>query len=83
MIEAVKGTLIRESAISLGGSPGRELKITASTPNGTEFIVRTRIYDIDKRVYILQLLVSKSEDGNGSAEKAARLFDSFQVTRTP
>ncbi|MBC8030467.1 MAG: hypothetical protein H7Z16_10180 [Pyrinomonadaceae bacterium] len=80
MVEAVKGTLLSESAISLGGSPGRELKVAARTPNGTEFILSTRIYDVDKRVYVLQFVSPKSEDGNGSA-KATRFFDSFQVTK--
>jgi hypothetical protein len=82
MVGALKGTLLSESAISLGGSPGRELKVTA-TSDGTEFLLRARFYDVDKRVYVLQFIIPKSEDDSASAEKAARFFDSFQVTKTP
>lgn len=83
MVEAIKGNLLSESAVSLGGSPGRELKVSARGSDGTEFLVRTRFYDVDKRVYVLQFIIPKAEDDSASAEKTARFFDSFQVTKTP
>lgn len=83
MVGAIKGTLLSESAISLGGSPGRELKVTANSSDGTELLLRARFYDVDKRVYVLQFIIPKSEDDNATVEKTARFFDSFQVTKTP
>jgi hypothetical protein len=83
MVGAVKGTLLSESAISLGGYPGLELKVSAKGSDGTEFLMRARFYDVDKRVYVIQFILPRSEDGSASAEKAARYFDSFQVTKTP
>lgn len=83
MVEAVKGVLLSESAISLGGKPGRDLKVVAKSKEGIEFLLRARFYDIDKRVYVLQLIFPKSEDDNAVAAKCAKFFDSFQVTKTP
>lgn len=83
MVDALKGSGLSESAISIGGSPGRELKFTASAPDGTEFLLRARIYDVDKRVYVLQFISPKSVDENATVEKVARFFDSFQITKTP
>lgn len=83
MINAFKGTLLSESAISLGGSPGRDLKIDAKSEAGTVFLVRARIYDIDKRVYVLQFIIPKPQDDSEAAAKCAKYFDSFQVTKTP
>jgi hypothetical protein len=51
MVNAIKGTLISESAISLGGNPGRELKVVAKAPDGNEFMFRARYYSVRGRVY--------------------------------
>jgi hypothetical protein len=83
MVEAVKGTLLSESAISLGGSPGREMKVSAKGSDGNEYLFRVRAYDVDKRVYVLQFITQRSADDTASAEEATRYFDSFQVMKTP
>jgi hypothetical protein len=77
------GTLLSESKISLGAYPGLEMNVSAKRPDGTEFLVRVRIYDVDRRVYVLQFIIPRSEDDNVSAENAARYFDSFRVTKRP
>lgn len=77
----IKGTLLSERAIRLGGHRGRELKVSAIGIDGTELLDRARIYDVDKRIYVLQVITVKSEDHSASAEKADRYFDSFQVTK--
>jgi hypothetical protein len=77
------GTLLSESKISLEGHAGLEMNVSAKRPDGTEFLVRARIYDFDRRVYVLQFILPRSEDDNVSAEKAARYFDSFRVTTRP
>lgn len=77
------GTLLSESKISLEGHPGLEMNVSVKRPDGTEFLVRVRIYDVDRRVYVLQFIIPRSEDDKVSAEKAARYFDSFRVTKSP
>lgn len=83
MVAKINGTLLSESAIKLEGHRGRELKISVIGPDGTELLDRARLYDVHKRVYVLQVITVKSEDDSASAEKADRYFDSFQVTKTP
>ncbi len=83
IVGKIKGTLLSESAISLGGHRGRELKVSVKGSDGTELLNRARLYDVHKRVYVLQVITVKAEDDSASAEKADRYFDSFQVTKTP
>lgn len=82
IVGKIKGTLLSERVISLGGHRGRELKVSAKGSDGTELLDRARLYDVDKRVYVLQFITVKSEDDSASTEKADRYFDSFQVTKT-
>ena len=92
MVKQINGTLISETAISLGDYPGRELKIVttpaAAKPaegekaaKGLEYIVRARFYEADKRVYVLQLIFPKSLESDALTAKATKYFDSFQVVR--
>src|SRR6185503_4490286 len=80
MVSGVKGTLLSESVISLAGSPGRELKVVTNT-EGTEFVMRARVFDLDRRVYVLQFIVPKSDEDSTSATNAAKYFDSFKVLK--
>lgn len=75
----VKGTLVKEEAISLGGYSGRDMKVTAKH-EGIDLILRARIYDIRGRIYILQHLFQKLSDSQSTAQKTNRFFDSFKVT---
>jgi hypothetical protein len=76
------GTLLSERRINLEeGHLGLEINISAKRPEGIEFLVRVRIYDVDRRVYVLQFIIPRSEDNNVSAERATRYFDSFRVTK--
>jgi hypothetical protein len=79
VVEGVKGTLLNQQAISMGGYSGREFKIAASNQN-IDLLMRVRIYDIAGRVYILQHLFKKSDDSPRMAEKTTKFFDSFKVT---
>ena len=78
-IENVKGALVSEEAISLGGYPGRELKVSAKNA-GVDILMRVRFYDVGRRVYILQHIFQKSTDSPAIAQKTAKFFDSFKVT---
>ncbi len=92
MVKGIRGTLISESAISLGGYPGRELKVLtkpapaepaegAKPAEGREYMVRARLYEADKRVYLVQFISPKSLESDALAAKATRYFDSFQVVK--
>ena len=79
MVEGLKGTLLDEQSISLGGAPGRQLRIGGRLENGTEFMNRARFYDMQPRVFVLQCMISKDQDGPVAAQKCESFFESFQV----
>jgi hypothetical protein len=91
MVSRINGTLISENAISLGEYPVRELKVLAkpaapqsaevAKPDAVEYIVRARFYEVDKRVYVLQMIFPKSLESEALNAKAAKYFDSFQVVK--
>lgn len=80
MIGSAKGTLLVEQSISLGGAPGRQVKFQGSTDDGTAFINRARFFDTAPRVFVLQCMVTKEQDGAAVTEKCESFFDSFKVT---
>ena len=79
-VNAVSGKLLKESSISLGGSPGRQLTV-AATYNGIDFFDHVRIYQVSRRVYFLQHIFPKEEEGSANNEKTDKFFDSFKVDR--
>lgn len=81
MLAALKGTLLSENSISIGGNPGRELKVLTKGDGGTEYLLRTRYYDVDKRVYVIQIIYSKADDDALVAARATKYFDSFQILK--
>ncbi|MFN2497505.1 MAG: hypothetical protein ABR557_00275 [Pyrinomonadaceae bacterium] len=81
MVNGVKRTLLSQSTISLGANPGREMKVAAKTEEGAEYLLHTRFYDVDKRIYILQFLILKTDNDSTAAANAAKYFDSFKVLK--
>lgn len=81
MVAAVNGTLLKESVISLGGAPGRDLNVLTKDDDGSEFLLHARFYEIDKRVYVVQFIFPKSLDSEAKNAEAAKYFDSFQVVK--
>ena len=79
MVESLNGTLIGDDSISLGGSPGRAIKISAKSQAGLDFIDRARFYDINRRIYVLQCLVPVSSEGQAAIQICDQFFDSFRV----
>lgn len=79
MVTAVNGTLLSEQAITLGGQPGRDIKVSA-TNSGIALIIRARIYNIGTRVYVLQHMFTKATDTTANAAKTTKFFDSFKLT---
>jgi len=82
MIDAVKGILLSEQSINLGGAPGRELRLSTKDSSGAEYLMLARFYDVDRRVYVLQFITAKSSETEFE-RRANRYFDSFQVVKTP
>ena len=83
MLANVKGTLLNEKSVSLGGYPGREVNIAANASAGVAYIVHARFYDVNKRIYLIQFIIPKSDDTSEAEAKATRFFDSFNVVKTP
>ncbi len=81
MVKRVNGILLSEKTISLGGYPGRELRVSAKPDGGTEYIIRARFYETEKRVYVLQFIVPKSLESDVTEVKGIKYFDSFQVVK--
>lgn len=82
MVNSIKGTLLEEHSMSLGGAPGRQITVVARTEQGMEFIDRARFYDLNPRIFVLQCLVPKSLDNAAAAERCEQFFDSFRVRTT-
>jgi hypothetical protein len=80
MVSAVKGTLVSERVISLGGYPGRELKVAAKFDT-TEYVVLAKLWDTENRVYVLQAVYPKSNESETMSANAAKYFDSFQILK--
>ncbi|MDQ1728514.1 MAG: hypothetical protein QOD33_639 [Pyrinomonadaceae bacterium] len=86
MVKSVSGKLISDDAITLGVSPGHDLNIALKLPTGEppadeEYVDRARIYEVEKRVYILQVIFPKSLEGAEQGAKVSRFFDSFQMVK--
>jgi hypothetical protein len=79
MVNSIHGNLLTEESISLGGTPGRAIKIAGKTDAGIDFIDRARFYDVNRRIYILQCLVPVSNEGSGATQICDQFFDSFRV----
>ena len=79
MVNSLHGNLVDEDSISLGGEPGRAIKIVAKTNDGIDFIDRARFYDINRRIYVVQCLVPVSNEGPSVIQICNQFFDSFRV----
>ncbi len=82
MVDAVKGTLLSQRSISLGGATGLEIHVAAKDESGSEFVIFARFYDIDHRVYVVQFITTKAGDTTTDI-KANKYFDSFLVVKGP
>ncbi len=80
MLNSMNATSLAEEMISLSGAPGRAVKLLAKASDGQEFIDRARLYDVAKRVYILQCIFPKTEESPTVIEKCDKFFDSFKVS---
>jgi hypothetical protein len=79
MLEAMNGTVVSESKLTLAANPGLELKLAIKDDQGNEYLVQARFYDVDKRVYMLQFIYPKTNSPADMNAAAAKYFDSFQL----
>ena len=70
-ITSAGGTVIGNTAISLDGSPGREV-----TGEIKGFSYRSRVYLVGKRLY---LLIVSLPSNKTNSENAAKFFESFKI----
>ena len=83
MVATLHATVLAEDQISLGGSPGKQVKFLAKAETGEEFLDRARLYDVDRRIYVLQCIFPKAEDSPAIIAKCEKFFDSFKVQTGP
>ncbi|HSP63603.1 MAG TPA: hypothetical protein VLQ90_11520 [Pyrinomonadaceae bacterium] len=83
IVANLHATVLEESQISLGGSAGKQLKFLAKVDPGGEFVDRARMYDVRRRIYILQCILPKAADGPEGIYGCEKFFDSFKVQSGP
>ena len=76
MVNAIKGSLLWEKAISLGVHTGREFQVAANL-DGTDAIFRVRIYQAHTRIYVLQFISEKKYEGPEIVRDSKKYLDSF------
>jgi hypothetical protein len=81
MVEAMNGTVVSEGKITLAANPGLELKVTFKDPEGIEYFLRARLYNVDKRLYVLEFLYPKADDSEAVNAAGSRYLDSFQLLK--
>jgi hypothetical protein len=80
MIAKIKGTLLAEKEISLGGYPGREVKVAAKGSDDTDYIALARYYVVGERIYVVEVVFPKDSE-SASTGNIAKFFDSFAVAK--
>jgi hypothetical protein len=81
MATGMNATPSGQRSISLGSSPGREYQLDGKLDNGLVFIDYVRIYQVDKRIYVLQHLIPAANKGTATSAKTTKFFDSFGVNK--
>jgi hypothetical protein len=76
MVSNVGGTLISQTAITIGPYPGLDLVIMAAA-QGQPLVIYARIVQTPKRAYVIQTLHLSTAPYQ--LEQSARFFSSFQI----
>ncbi len=80
IVDAIKGTLVRESKTTLEGYPGRELELSLTSSNGTAVSGRTRIYAVGSSFYSMSYVWRKDIDAARASEIGEKYFSSAKLT---
>ena len=79
LVKAVAGTIDVDEPITLAGVAGRAFTVRAKTEENLEFVDRAIILDADRRVYVIQCLFAKADDGPMVIEKCKHFSNSFSL----
>jgi hypothetical protein len=77
MLRNVNGTLLSETAITLGAYSGTDLVLTADA-QGNSYVMNVRVIHTPRRAYVIQAIFLRTAPHQ--SEKTARFFSSFQIT---
>ena len=80
VVQKLKATLLSENDLTLAGYPGREIKMSAKETDGSEFLIRARIYAVKNRAYFVQFIIGSTDTAPTAVAAATKYFDSFSVT---
>jgi hypothetical protein len=80
MVSHLNGSLLSDKWIRLDGIPGREIRILAKTGDGTQVVDRVRFGNTRKRIYILQCIFPRDEEGPAVIARCDKFVDSFKIT---
>jgi hypothetical protein len=81
LVRNMRGTLISDVAITLGGVKGRSFKFSTPGPDGKGYLVQARYYQTGTRVYLLQLIAAKAVSPTIVAAAGGKYFGSFQIVK--
>jgi hypothetical protein len=76
MLASLSGKLVLETRKSLEDYPGRELVVDMKMSDGTDGVMKARIYLVKNRLYQVMALVSKGDEDDVSITK---FLDSFKL----
>ena len=79
IVQALNGTVVSESKLSLDGHPGRELTMSLSAQNGTAVMSRTRFYLVGKSMFSLSYVWRKDIDESLAAKIGEKFFSSVKI----
>ena len=80
VVQKLKATLSSESDLTIAGYPGREIKMSAKETDGSEFLIRARIYAVKNRAYFVQFIIGSTDTAPTAIAAATKYFDSFSVS---
>ena len=79
IVQALNGTVVSESKLSLDGHPGRELTMSLSGQNGTAVMSRTRFYLVGTSMFSLSYVWLKDLDPALATKTGERFFSSVRI----
>ena len=80
LVQRGHATLLRDERITFGNFTGRRVRVAVKFGN-VDFINDARFYDANGRIYALQCIFPKAEDGAVAVKNCDRFFDSFKVSK--
>jgi hypothetical protein len=76
MLASLSGKLVLETRKSLEDYPGRELAVDMKMSDGTDGVMKARIYLVKNRLYQVMVLADKEDEDAGTI---TRFLDSFKL----